>query len=423
MGRERSPAMATLSDGLQTQELAAAPEIGAETRHSDASSLASEFSHSISLDRPHSTYVASGRPVPAPTAEVLTPRKGRRDRKMAGNDQRSKRARRCHPPCCSCTRSSTCGRAPTAKQAGCSCYARGRRCTNCDCGDRCRNRSHITRATGSLGSFLRTRTLPPSTVTPKPAAEDDGTKTPPTEHPPNTATAATAAANARATEPASSSTSAGDTSDGRTPSRTEAGDLCDESAAADGQGRGTAPASPRTPTRAPSAGLTRPTEHAAVGNGSRTRPIERPQAEGQHEGQEGSTAPTPPLPAAGDPNDASAAVGICNGMTRTTPPRTAAGDLRDEPAAVDRQGQGTAPASPLTAARAPRAGPTRPADDEQSRRRSTPSHRQASLAEAAADLPGYVPTEADRLLDMVYRDHAHDNDGTHLSGGIAGDKM
>jgi hypothetical protein len=38
-----------------------------------------------------------------------------------------------------------------------------------------------------------------------------------------------------------------------------------------------------------------------------------------------------------------------------------------------------------------------------------------------ADLPGYQPTPADLLLDTVFGDHVHDNDGTHLDGGIAND--
>jgi hypothetical protein len=37
------------------------------------------------------------------------------------------------------------------------------------------------------------------------------------------------------------------------------------------------------------------------------------------------------------------------------------------------------------------------------------------------DLPGYQPTAADLLLDTIYGDHVHDNDGTHLDGGIAND--
>ena len=35
-----------------------------------------------------------------------------------------------------------------------------------------------------------------------------------------------------------------------------------------------------------------------------------------------------------------------------------------------------------------------------------------------ADLEDYVSSQADRKLDSLYGDHAHDNDGTHLDGGI-----
>jgi hypothetical protein len=43
------------------------------------------------------------------------------------------------------------------------------------------------------------------------------------------------------------------------------------------------------------------------------------------------------------------------------------------------------------------------------------------VTDVEADLPGYQPTPADLLLDTVYGDHVHDNDGTHLNGGIAND--
>ena len=38
--------------------------------------------------------------------------------------------------------------------------------------------------------------------------------------------------------------------------------------------------------------------------------------------------------------------------------------------------------------------------------------------EPGADRDGYVETEADRLLNTIYGDHAHENDGCHLDGGI-----
>ena len=40
-----------------------------------------------------------------------------------------------------------------------------------------------------------------------------------------------------------------------------------------------------------------------------------------------------------------------------------------------------------------------------------------------ADLPDYVITDRDRMMDGVYGDHVHQNDGTHLNGGIADDAV
>eukprot|EP00978_Attheya_sp_CCMP212_P030174 scaffold109998_cov63-Attheya_sp.AAC.3 len=39
------------------------------------------------------------------------------------------------------------------------------------------------------------------------------------------------------------------------------------------------------------------------------------------------------------------------------------------------------------------------------------------------DLPNQVPTDTDRKLMGVYGDYVHQNDGTHLDGGIAYDKI
>jgi hypothetical protein len=43
------------------------------------------------------------------------------------------------------------------------------------------------------------------------------------------------------------------------------------------------------------------------------------------------------------------------------------------------------------------------------------------LAQPIGDLPGYVPTKADLKLKEVYGDYLHQNDGTHLDGGIQDD--
>jgi hypothetical protein len=45
------------------------------------------------------------------------------------------------------------------------------------------------------------------------------------------------------------------------------------------------------------------------------------------------------------------------------------------------------------------------------------------MPDEGADLPDYVPTEADKLLDGVYGDHVHDNDGSQLEGGVDEDKL
>ena len=40
-----------------------------------------------------------------------------------------------------------------------------------------------------------------------------------------------------------------------------------------------------------------------------------------------------------------------------------------------------------------------------------------------ADLPGYTATQADQLIKSVYGDHIHQNDATHLDGGISDDSL
>ena len=46
----------------------------------------------------------------------------------------------------------------------------------------------------------------------------------------------------------------------------------------------------------------------------------------------------------------------------------------------------------------------------------------ASNTEAGADLPGYEPTPADLLLDSIFGDHVHPNDGSQLDGGFSDDQ-
>ena len=45
------------------------------------------------------------------------------------------------------------------------------------------------------------------------------------------------------------------------------------------------------------------------------------------------------------------------------------------------------------------------------------------VPDVGADLPTYLTTSADKLLDSVFGDHVHDNDGSHLDGGIATDSL
>jgi hypothetical protein len=47
----------------------------------------------------------------------------------------------------------------------------------------------------------------------------------------------------------------------------------------------------------------------------------------------------------------------------------------------------------------------------------------ASTMEVGADLPGHKSTPADFLLDSVYGDHVHPNDGRHLDGGYSDDPL
>ena len=45
------------------------------------------------------------------------------------------------------------------------------------------------------------------------------------------------------------------------------------------------------------------------------------------------------------------------------------------------------------------------------------------VTEVGADLPSYSLSETDKLLDAVYGDHPHTNDGTHLDGGVVGNRF
>jgi len=52
------------------------------------------------------------------------------------------------------------------------------------------------------------------------------------------------------------------------------------------------------------------------------------------------------------------------------------------------------------------------------------THPDASLStEPVADLPGSKVNAADQLLDSVFGDYPHQNDGCHLDGGITNDAL
>jgi len=96
-------------------------------------------------------------------------------------------------------------------------------------------------------------------------------------------------------------------------------------------------------------------------------------------------------------------------------------------------GGGDAPAEELITQQpeeAPEEDPAAAArDEEQPLAQQQPAQQQPAqepapipiVTEEGADLPGYTSTEADRLLDTVYGDHPHANDGRHMDGGISDD--
>ena len=43
--------------------------------------------------------------------------------------------------------------------------------------------------------------------------------------------------------------------------------------------------------------------------------------------------------------------------------------------------------------------------------------------EEGTDLGGYHLTAVDRMILSLYGDHVHRNNGTHLDGGVVGDRM
>ena len=62
-------------------------------------------------------------------------------------------------------------------------------------------------------------------------------------------------------------------------------------------------------------------------------------------------------------------------------------------------------------------------EEEDAQEDAGPAAIQASgvQPDEGADLPDYTLTKANRRLDAVLGDHIHDNDGSHLDGGIRDD--
>ena len=50
-----------------------------------------------------------------------------------------------------------------------------------------------------------------------------------------------------------------------------------------------------------------------------------------------------------------------------------------------------------------------------------PTDAQGEEVSNTGDLPGVVLSDVDKLMDKVFGDHVHHNDGTHLDGGISSD--
>jgi hypothetical protein len=92
-----------------------------------------------------------------------------------------------------------------------------------------------------------------------------------------------------------------------------------------------------------------------------------------------------------------------NSPTGDTASRVADGDYSLQEEAADEAPPATLPPAPPESEVAPPA-PLQPL---------TPVTRAAN-----ADLPGFVLSPADRLLDSVFGDHVHGNDGTQLRGDV-----
>ena len=263
-------------------------------------------------------------------------------------------------PCCGCTRFSTCAVGTRGKGSGCDCIDAGRQCSSCACFANCRNKTapKLPATTGTLRSFFRKSS---QATSPQPTRPSTPTESIPTLPP--TAIQATRAIVARDTSP---------------PSPDQDVPTTINQLASDTPSEFTAPVPPPPPPPHQEEPLASTVVDPTAPGDAVDQPI---------------AAAAPQLPAnSHDPLHLTTAV--------ECPPtiEAAAGPPPAPPQAA------VAPAPPA----APAPVPAHPAT--------------APSTELGADLPGFSPTPADLLLDKVYGDHPHRNDGRHLDGGIQDDK-
>jgi hypothetical protein len=83
-------------------------------------------------------------------------------------------------------------------------------------------------------------------------------------------------------------------------------------------------------------------------------------------------------------------------------------------------GEGT-PVSPSTQADEPDTPTAAAGDDSTDTTAEEPAEEENSIKDVVGDLPGAEITDTDKKMFSVYGDYVHQNDGTHLDGGIADD--
>jgi hypothetical protein len=79
--------------------------------------------------------------------------------------------------------------------------------------------------------------------------------------------------------------------------------------------------------------------------------------------------------------------------------------------------------SKATRGAAPQSTPNIQTDKEEAEEEDEEEEEEQPVNNQFGDLPGVEMTAADKILHKVYGDHVHQNDGTHLDGGISDDKI